>query len=234
MSCAGNLDRFLCRKRVLTQHIGFSYALHRFSYAACAGKWVLTPPLRSQTSQTFCESAGNMLTRRALYNDRASRVTTCRSMRSFPQWHGLKQARFHQGRAKPHGAATSQTSFGHTVCHRLDTTVHHQASWTPPRVQECWFSGQCWQKALNHVGYYSLTRMRLTLPTRSLRAPYAERAVTLLDLCEVPVSSKHSRPPQQNLFSHQMQTSRYKKAYAAQKAYTTLRSAVLSLRPELL
>ena len=72
------------------------------------------------------------------------------------------------------------------------------------------------------------------LPTRSLRAPYAERAVTLLDLCEVPVSSKHSRPPQQNLFSHQMQTSRYKKAYAAQKAYTTLRSAVLSLRPELL
>ena len=43
---------------------------------------------------------------------------------------------YYQGRAKPHGAATSQTSFGHTVCHRLDATAHHQASWTPPRVQE--------------------------------------------------------------------------------------------------
>ena len=77
-----------------TQHIGFSYAPHRFSYAACGGKWTLTPPLRSQTSQTFCESAGNMLTRCALYNDRASRATTCRSMRSFPQWPGLTQAHF--------------------------------------------------------------------------------------------------------------------------------------------
>ena len=222
MSCAGNLDRFLCRKRVLTQHIGFSYALHRFSYAACAGKWVLTPPLRSQTSQTFCESAGNMLTQRALYNDRASRVTTCRSMRSFPQWHGLKQARFHQGRAKPHGAATSHNSAPPSL---MDTAKS-------PRV---FVFGPVLAKGFEPCGLL-LTDAHETyaLPTRSLRAPYAERAVTLLDLCEVPVSSKHSRPPQQNLFSHQMQTSRYKKAYAAQKAYATLRSAVLSLRPELL
>ena len=32
--------------------------------------------------------------------------------------------------------------------------------------------------------------------------------MTLLDFCEVPVSSKHSRPPQPNLFSHQMRTAK--------------------------
>ena len=100
---------------------------------------------------------------------------------------------FHRGRAKPHGAATSQTSFGHTVCHRLDTTVHHQASWTPPRVQEFLLYGPLFCVGTyeqsgslsevrsfgpvlakgfgfgSHVGYYSRTRLTLT---RCLRGAY--------------------------------------------------------------
>ena len=181
MSCAGNLDRFLCRKRVLTQHIGFSLTRSTgFLTRHVRGKWVLTPPLRSQTSQTFCESAGNMLTQRALYNDRASRVTTCRSMRSFPQWHGLKQARFPP---RPRKTAWRSDITNIIWPHGVPQTRHDSAppslmdTAKSPRTSPLW---TCFVLAYmrrlvyfrasvgkffgfgSHVGYYSLTRMRLT------------------------------------------------------------------------
>ena len=68
--------------------------------------------------------------RRALYNDRASRVTTCRSMRWFPQLHGLTQAHF-----PPRPLKTARRSDITTVIwpHRVPQTRHNSA---PPRHRQ--------------------------------------------------------------------------------------------------
>ena len=147
MSCAGNLDRFLCRKRVLAQHIGFSLTHStgfltrhvgasgclRHSYAARLRR-LFANPLGTGLRNVLCTTIGlqELLLGEACVPSRSGTDSRKRTL--------------HRGRSKPHGAATSQTSFGHTVCHRPDTTVHHQASWTPPRVQELLLYGPvlCW------------------------------------------------------------------------------------------
>ena len=186
MAPARGLGKFggpLCRRRALTQHIGLPYAPHRFLHAACGGKWVLTPPLRSQTSQTFWRVRWEYAYATCFVPRWGSRVAACRSILSSRSGTDSRKRTFHRGRAKPHGTATSQISFGHTVCHRLDTTMRHQASWTlpgghGPRTSPLWtcfvlaymskgktflkciFPGHCWQKALGLGAMWATTHGR--------------------------------------------------------------------------
>ena len=141
---------------------------------------MLTPLLRSQTSQTFCQSARNRLTQRALYNDRASRVVTWRSMRSLPQWHGLTQAH-----SPPRPLKTARRSDITNIIwpHGVPQTRHDSAppslmdTAKSPRTSPLW---TCFVLAYmrrlvyfrasvgkffgfgSHVGCYSRTHMRLT------------------------------------------------------------------------
>ena len=56
------------------------------------------------------------------------RIYTRLRTASFPQEHGLTQTHFP---SQPHKAAWHSNI---TVHHRLDTTMYHQASWTPPII----------------------------------------------------------------------------------------------------
>ena len=167
---------------MLTEHIGFFTRSTVFLTRHAAGSGCLRHPYAARL-RIFCEYAGNMLTRRALYNDRVSIVTTCRSMCSFPQWHGLTQAHFPP---RPHKTAWHSDITNVIWPHGVPQTRHNNAppsfmdSAKSPRASPLWtsfcvgveymsraeaflkciFSGHCWQKALGLGAMWATTHRR--------------------------------------------------------------------------
>ena len=65
------------------------------------------------------------------------------SMFHTPQWHGVTQTHFPQGRANPHGTATSRTYFRHTVHHTQEANISHDTTNQPAHQRHAAFIPAC-------------------------------------------------------------------------------------------
>ena len=237
---------------VPTQHIGFSYAFHRCSDAACGGKWALMPPYAARLRNVFCESAclrGALLAplAEACFLSQVARThaNALSTKAARNRWHcditnkiwphGAQQTRHNS--AKPSLVDTARTSVV-PACEQSGNfvEVHISHIFGPLQLAKGFGFGK-------HVGY-SWTDMRLT---RCLRGVFARLTRKMPWLSSIFVRflfpSSHQKNEDRvpvnttNLidqnFSHikcKLQNNRPKKT----QNYATLRTAVYSLCTRLL